>query len=262
MDLNLSARVVLVTGGSKGIGLACAEAFAAEGARVAICSRAEANLAAARSALAARGHDVLALPADLSRRDAAGPLVAAVEARLGPVDVLVCCAGAARRTAPDQLDEAAWHAGMDAKFFPTIHAVQAVVPGMAARGRGAVVMVVGQGGKTANPTHLAGGSANAALMLATAGLAGAWGPAGVRVNAINPGTTLTDRAQAAFRAEAERAGTTEAQARAEREKQVPLRRFARPDEIAQVALFLASDRASYVTGAVLSMDGGTAATVV
>ncbi len=262
MDLNLAGRVVLVTGGSKGIGLACADAFAAEGVRVAICSRAEAHLAAARGALAARGHDVLALPADLSRRDAAAPLVAEVEARLGPIDVLVCCAGAAKRTAPDQLDEAAWHAGMDSKFFATIHAVQAVVPGMAARRRGAVVNVVGQGGKSANPTHLPGGSANAALMLATAGLASAWGPAGVRVNAVNPGTTLTDRAQAAFRAEAERAGISEEQARASREQQVPLRRFATPEEIAQVVLFLASDRASYVTGAVLSMDGGTAATVV
>jgi NAD(P)-dependent dehydrogenase (short-subunit alcohol dehydrogenase family) len=99
-------------------------------------------------------------------------------------------------------------------------------------------------------------------MLATAGLASAYGPSGVRVNAINPGTTLTGRAQAAFRSEAERLGIPEEQARAQREAQIPLRRFARPEEIAQVVLFLASDRASYVTGAVLPMDGGVAATVV
>jgi NAD(P)-dependent dehydrogenase (short-subunit alcohol dehydrogenase family) len=262
MDLNLAGRVVLVTGGSKGIGLACAEAFAAEGARVAICSRSEENLAAATRALAARGRDVLSVPADLSRRDAAAALVARVEARLGPIDVLVTCAGAARRTSPEKLDEAAWHAGLDAKFFPTIHALQAVVPGMAARRRGAVVNVVGQGGKAANPSHLTGGSANAALMLATAGLASAFGPSGVRVNAVNPGTTLTDRAQAAFQVEAERLGVSVEQARAQREQQLPLRRFARPEEIAEVVLFLASDRASYVTGAVLTMDGGAAASVV
>ena len=262
MDLNLAGRVVLVTGGSKGIGLACAEAFVAEGARVAICSRSEEHLAAATRALAARGRHVLAVPADLSRRDAAAALVARVEERLGPIDVLVTCAGAARRTSPEKLDEAAWHAGLDAKFYPTIHAVQAVVPGMAARRRGVVVNVVGQGGKAATPTHLPGGSANAALMLATAGLASAFGPSGIRVNAVNPGTTLTDRAQAAFKAEAERLGISEERARALREEQLPLRRFAQPEEIAQVVLFLASDRASYVTGAVLTMDGGAAASVV
>jgi NAD(P)-dependent dehydrogenase (short-subunit alcohol dehydrogenase family) len=185
-----------------------------------------------------------------------------VEARLGPIDVLVCSAGAARRTNPDRLDEAAWHDGMDAKYFATIHAIQAVLPGMTARRCGAVVSVVGQGGKVATPTHLAGGAANAALMLATAGLAAAHGPAGVRVNAVNPGRTLTERAHAAFRAEAERLGIGEDQARAEEERRLPLRRFAEPEEVARVVLFLASDAASYVTGAVLPKDGGAAATVV
>lgn len=262
MDLDLSGRVVLVTGGSKGIGLACARAFLAEGARVAICARDEANLAAAARALAAAGSEPLAVAADLARRDAAAPAVAQVEARLGPIDVLVCSAGAARRTLPEKLDETAWHDGLDAKFFATIHAIQAVLPGMAARRRGSIVAVVGQGGKVASPTHLAGGAANAALMLATAGLAAAYGPSGVRVNAVNPGRTLTDRARAAFRAEGERLGISEERARADEESRVPLRRFATPEEIAQAVLFLASDRASYVTGAVLPMDGGVAATVV
>jgi NAD(P)-dependent dehydrogenase (short-subunit alcohol dehydrogenase family) len=261
MELGLKDRVVLVTGGSKGIGLACAEAFLAEGARVAITSRSEEHLAAASRALAGRG-SVLAVPADLSARGAAGPLVARVEAALGPLEILVCSAGAARRTPPERLDEDAWHAGWEAKLAPTIHAVQAALPGMVARRRGAIVLVIGQGGKIANPTHLPGGSANAALMLATAGLASAHGPSGVRVNAVNPGTTLTDRARAAFVAEGERLGVPAEEARRQREGQVPLRRFARPEEVAEVVLFLASDRASYVTGAVLPMDGGSSATVV
>jgi NAD(P)-dependent dehydrogenase (short-subunit alcohol dehydrogenase family) len=262
MDLNLSGRIVLVTGGSKGIGFACAAAFAAEGCRVAICSRSEANLGAASRALAEQGHQVLTLAADLAQRDAAPLLVARVREQLGPIDVLVTSAGAVRRINPDQLDETAWHVAMDAKYFATMHAVQAVMPGMAQRHRGAVVNVIGQGGKVATPSHLPGGSANAALMLATAGLASAYGAHGVRVNAVNPGLTLTERATAAFRVEAQRLAITEEQARALGKERIPLRRYARPEEIADVVVFLASDRASYVTGAVLSMDGGMAASVV
>src|SRR5512141_676874 len=115
MDLDLAGR----------IGLVCAEAFLGEGARVALCSRSEENLSTAARALAARGHQVLTVVADLAQRGTAAATVATVEGALGPIDVLVCSAGAARRTSPDRLDEAAWHAGMDAKFFATVHAIQA-----------------------------------------------------------------------------------------------------------------------------------------
>jgi len=262
VQLDLAGRVVLVTGGSKGIGLACAEAFAAEGARVAIASRGREHLAAAAGQLAAQGHQVAWFVADLSNGQAAAALAAEVEERLGPIDVLVTCAGAARRHAPEALDAAAWREGMETKYFPSIHALQAVLPGMARRGRGAVVNVVGQGGKIAAPTHLTGGAANAALMLASAGLAAAYAPRGVRVNAINPGLTLTARADRAAEAEAARLGVSVEEGRRSLERRIPLGRFARPEEIAAVAVFLASDRASYVTGAVISMDGGAAATVV
>lgn len=262
MDLGLAGKVVLVTGASQGIGLACAEAFAAEGARVALCSRSRDRLVAAEQALAQRGHAVASFPADLVDRAAGPALVAAVEARLGPVEVLVNSAGAARRTAPEQLDIQAWHDAMDAKYFTYMHATQAVLPGMAARRRGAIVQIVGQGGKVANPNHLPGGSANAALMLATAGLAAAYGPFGVRVNAINPGLTLTERAARIFEFEAARAGVPVEELRGREERRIPLGRYGRPEEVAQVAVFLASERASYVTGAILPMDGGAAATVV
>ena len=262
MNLELAGRVALITGGSKGIGLACAEAFAAEGARVAIAARGREQLAQAVELLAARGHQVSSFAADLSDARAASGLVEEVERRLGPVEILVTCAGAARRQAPEDLDAAAWHEGMDAKYFPTVHVVQAVLPGMAQRGRGAVVNVVGQGGKVASPVHLTGGAANAALMLASVGLARAYAARGVRVNVLNPGTTLTERAERAVALEARRLGVSPAEAQRSLEERIPLGRFARPEEIAAVAVFLASDRASYVTGAVLSMDGGAAATVV
>ena len=262
MDLGLKGRVVLVTGGSKGIGLACAGAFAAEGARVAIASRSRDNLAAAEARLRAKGHDVTSIAADLGDPRGAMAAVAELERRAGAIDVLVNSAGAARRHSPEELDMQAWHDAMDAKYFTYVHAMQAVLPGMAARGRGAIVNIVGQGGKIASPAHLAGGAANAALMLLSAGLAVAYGKKGVRVNAINPGVTLTERVTGRFEAEGRTAGISPDEARRRGEQSIPLGRYGTPEEIAAVAVFLASDRASYVTGANIPMDGGAAATVV
>jgi NAD(P)-dependent dehydrogenase (short-subunit alcohol dehydrogenase family) len=188
-------------------------------------------------------------------------MVADAVAQLGPVDVLVNSAGAAKRTAPDDLTAQAWHDAMDAKFFSYVHPVDIVIKQMAARGRGAIVNIIGMGGKVANPIHLPGGAANAALMLATAGLAAAYGPKGVRVNAISPGTTLTGRVQEGLAVEAKMTGTPEAELLAKAQARIPLRRAGTPEEVAQVALFLASDAASYVTGAIIPMDGGTAAVI-
>lgn len=262
MELGLRGKIVLITGGSKGIGLACARAFAAEGARVAISSRGRDNLDAAARAFEANGHELVTVVADLADANAAIAMAAEVERQLGPIDILVNSAGAARRTAPENLDMQAWHAAMDSKYFTTVHAIQAVLPRMVARKRGAIVNIVGQGGKIAGPAHLPGGSANAALMLVSVGLANAWGRSGVRVNAINPGTTLTERAKSGFEVEAQRLGISEDEARRQGEARIPLGRYAQPEEIAAVALFLASDAASYVTGAVIPMDGGAASTVV
>jgi NAD(P)-dependent dehydrogenase (short-subunit alcohol dehydrogenase family) len=256
MDLGLAGRVVAVTGASKGIGLACAAAFLAEGARVALVSRSRANLDAALASLPASACPPLVVVADLV--DAASALAAidSIEARLGPIDVLVNSAGAAKRYAPADLDAAAWHAAMDAKFFSYIHPTDIVIRRMAARGRGAIVNIIGAGGKVANPVHLPGGAANAALMLATTGLAAAFGPKGVRVNGINPGGTLTGRVQEGLAVEAKMTGLTPDELLARAQAKLPLGRLGTPEEVARVALFLASDQASYVTGAIVPMDGG------
>lgn len=256
MDLELQGKVVLVTGGSKGIGQACAQAFAREGAKVAIVSRDLANLEAARSELAADGAQILTIAADLRDPEAAAHAVAQTEAALGPVDILINSAGAAKRHPPESLDAQAWRDAMDAKFFTYIHAMQAVLPGMAERASGAIVNIIGIGGRVASPVHLPGGSANAALMLASAGLANAWGHKGIRINAINPGATLTGRVQGRLDAEAAATGKSIEELRQRMESSIPLGRMAKPEEIADAALYLASARASYVTGAVLAMDGG------
>jgi NAD(P)-dependent dehydrogenase (short-subunit alcohol dehydrogenase family) len=258
MDLGLTGKNVLITGGSKGIGLACARAFLAEGARVAIVSRSQANLDAARKALGS----CYCIAADLTDAQAAAAMVERVEKELGPLDVLVNSAGAAKRTDAPELTPAAWHAGMEAKYFTYIHAIDPVVKRMAARGRGAIVNVIGNGGKVATDTHLAGGAANAALMLATTGLAHAYAPKGVRVVGINPGLTNTARVAEGMKAEAKRQGVSEAEALERAVKRLPLGRLAEPQEIADIVLFAASERGRFLTGSNITADGVVTPTVV
>ncbi|HVE08728.1 MAG TPA: SDR family NAD(P)-dependent oxidoreductase [Paraburkholderia sp.] len=262
MDLGLKDKVVLVTGGSKGIGLACARAFAAEGAKVAIVSRDPANLARAREQLSSAGLHVHLARADLHDPHSAADVVEEASQALGPIDVLVNSAGAARRYDPELLDADAFKATMEAKYFPYIYPQQEVLRRMVARVKsgearepGTIVNIIGTGGKFATDIHIAGGAANAALMLATVGLAHYHARYGIRINAINPGATLTERVEEALALEAQQQGVSIEEARQRGEAKVPLGRYAKPEEIADVALFLASGRASYVSGAIIPMDG-------
>jgi NAD(P)-dependent dehydrogenase (short-subunit alcohol dehydrogenase family) len=255
MDLELEGKVVLITGGSKGIGLACARAFAAEGAKVAIASRSQANLDQASAELEKEGIEAFAVAADLTQAETARTMVAATERALGPIDILVNSAGASKRHALDQYDTHAWHQGMDSKFFPYVHAMDAVRASMVERKNGAIVNIVGTGGKRAQPTHLAGGAANAALMLVTVGWANALGKLGIRVNAINPASTYTGRVKQSLVLEAKEKKISEEEALKRLEAAIPLGRYGQPEEVAAVAVFLASAKASYVTGAVIPMDG-------
>jgi NAD(P)-dependent dehydrogenase (short-subunit alcohol dehydrogenase family) len=257
MDLHLSDKHILITGGSKGIGLACAQGFLAEGARVSLVSRDSANLARAQQQLlsACPGARLHTVAADL--RDASAALAAldSAETAFGPVDVLVNSAGAAKRTPAAELTPEAFADAMQAKYFTTLHMLTPCIQRMGARGQGAVVNVVGNGGKVASPIHLPGGAANAALMLVSAGLAAAYGPQGIRVNAVNPGLTLTDRMHEGFAADARLKGLSPDEVMAQSVAKIPLGRMAEPEEVANAVLFLASIKASYVTGICMSMDG-------
>ncbi|MBV8627425.1 MAG: SDR family oxidoreductase [Paraburkholderia sp.] len=265
MELGLKDKVVLITGGSKGIGLACARAFALEGAKVAIVSREPANLARAREQLGNEGLHVHLTRADLHEPHSAADVVEEVSEAVGPIDILINSAGAAKRYDPETLDAAAFKATMEAKYFPYIYPQQEVLRRMAERAKaggagdpGTIVNIIGMGGKMASDIHIAGGAANAALMLATVGLAHYYARYGIRINAINPGDTLTERVEEVLKLEADQQGVDTAEALARRQAKVPLGRYAKPEEIADVALFLASRRASYVTGAIVPMDGGSA----
>ncbi|HYN13227.1 MAG TPA: SDR family NAD(P)-dependent oxidoreductase [Burkholderiales bacterium] len=258
MDLGLRDKKVLITGGSKGIGLACARVFIAEGARVAVVSRSPENLVRAKKTL----REAYTIAADLTDAAAAAAMVESVEKEFGALDVLVNSAGAARRTDAADLSPEAWRAAMDAKYFTYINVIDPVIKLMAARGRGVIVNVIGSGGKVASPTHLAGGAANAALMLATAGLANAFAKRGVRVVGLNPGITNTERVAEGLKAEAKRSGITEDEALKRAIQRLPLGKLAEPAEIADIVAFAASERGRYLTGANISVDGAASAAVV
>ena len=261
MDLQLRGKHVVVTGGSRGIGLACARDFLAEGCKVSLVGRTQARMDEALAELKTKG-EVAGHCADLTDPDDAARAVHAAEAALGPVDVLVNSAGAAKRTPYDELSPQAWQDAMQAKFFTYVNAMDPVLRSMGARGTGVVINIIGMGGKVATTTHLAGGAANAALMLATAGLANAWGPRGLRINGVNPTLTSTDRLAEGFAVDARLRKVTPEEVLKQAEQRMPLRRIAKPEEVAAAVVFLASPRASYVNGAILSMDGGAVPMVV
>ena len=263
MELHLRDKHILITGGSKGIGLACADAFLREGARVSLVSRDPSNLARARENLASHGLDrIQTQSADLTNAISALEALHAVQISFGPVDVLVNSAGAAKRTPAPDLTPQAWQDAMQAKFLSYVHMIDPVIKQMAQRQKGNIVNVVGNGGKVASAIHLPGGAANAALMLVTAGLANAYAAQGIRVNAINPGLTRTDRLQDGIAADARFHGIATDQAMQQAVAKIPMGRMAEPEEIARVVLFLASDAASYVTGINMSMDGASTPIVV
>ncbi len=253
MKLDLSGKHVLITGGSKGIGLACAQAFLEEGAKVAISSRSQDNIDAALARLGSG----IGIAADLSDEAQAARMVAKAEAEFGPIDVLVNSAGAAKRRPPDELTPALWRAAMDAKYFSYINVIDPVIKLMAARGSGVVINIIGNGGKMASPAHLAGGAANAALMLATVGLATAYAGKGIRVVGLNPGLTDTDRVAEGLKAEEKISGISAEKARANSLAKIPMGRMAAPQEIASTAVFLASAAASYINGVNITMDGAS-----
>jgi NAD(P)-dependent dehydrogenase (short-subunit alcohol dehydrogenase family) len=258
MNLDLAGKIVLVTGGSKGIGLACARAFLAEGARVAIASRSQANLDAAKKAL----KECYCIAGDLTDAASAAAVVERVEKEFGPLDVLVNSAGAAKRTNAEELTPAAWRAGMDAKYFTYVNVMDPVVKRMAARRRGVIVNIIGNGGKLPSPTHLAGGAANAALMLATAGLANAYAEKGVRVVGLNPGLTNTTRVSEGMVSQAKRDGFCQEVALKRVTKSMVLGRLPEPDEIADIVVFAASQRGLLLSGANITVDAAQQPSVV
>ncbi|HEY1066270.1 MAG TPA: SDR family oxidoreductase [Pirellulales bacterium] len=260
MNLNLTGKVALVTGASRGIGRAIAIRLAEEGMTVAVAARDEARLRDLASEIEARGRQVLVFPTDLSDPTAPAAFVTAAMERFGRIDLLVNNAGATKRGDFLSLSETDWADGFGLKFFAAVRLCRAAWPHLVAS-RGSVVNVVGVGGRTGSAEFTIGGAVNAAVLNLTKCLADRGVRDGVRVNAINPGSIRTDRLATRVRGLAANKGITEEQAERELTTGMGVARFGEPDEIADAAAFLASDRAAYIQGAVLDIDGGLTRTL-
>jgi NAD(P)-dependent dehydrogenase (short-subunit alcohol dehydrogenase family) len=252
MDMHIAGKRVLVTGGSKGIGLACAEAFAAEGCDLVLSSRDAATLVAAADGVRAQ-HQVRVetLAADLSQDSERERLHAAFP----DIDILVNNAGAIPSGRLQDIPIARWKQAWDLKVIGYVHMCQLYLPAMEARGAGAIVNIIGMAGRAPRAGYIAGGAGNAALIAFTSALGAAAQANGVKVVGINPAVTKTDRMLTQARANAKlKFGDEERWA--ETLTGLPFGRPIEAAEIADLAVFLASPRGAYVNGTVVDVDGG------
>ena len=256
MDLNLQGRVAFVTGGSKGIGHEVARRLANEGCSVAITARGADDLEQAAKTLSAEtGQRVVAIPGDMSQTEDVERCVATAVDELGDIDILVTCAGSSPGGLLEELTDDQWMQSLNLKFMGYVRTLRAVVPRMAARGKGAVVMVVGNDGLKPSFWEMTAGAANAADLNVAASIADQYGPRGVRLNTVNPGPVNTDRWDTLEKAFARDMGVDQAEARRRAEVSIPFGRITEPQEVAALVAFLASDIAASVHGAHIPIDG-------
>jgi 3-oxoacyl-[acyl-carrier protein] reductase len=257
MQLDLTGKVAVVTGASRGIGRAIARVLAGEGMRVAVVARTKAEL----DTLAAEiGEGCLVQVADLREPDTPIVVVETVAARFGRLDLLVNNAGTSKRGDFLTLTEADWIEGFGLKFYGAMRLCGAAWPYLRRSG-GSIVNIAGLGGRTGNAEFAIGGAVNAALLNLTKVLADRGVKDGVRVNAINPGGIKTGRLQTRLRALAAERGIGLDAAEAEMARALGVARFGEPEEIARLVAFLASPQAAFCQGSLIDADGGQTRTL-
>jgi 3-oxoacyl-[acyl-carrier protein] reductase len=252
MNLGLTDKVALVTGSSRGLGLASAVALAAEGCRVCVCARTAGPLEAARlqlAAVAGGNERVLAVNADVSSAEGMASVVAAAVSTFGGIDVLVNSVGAAGGAGLLETSDADWQAAFDQTLFPAIRASRLVVPHMVQRGGGAIVIIASIFGREAGGRMTYNAVKAAEISLAKS-LAQQLAPQNIRVNSVSPGSMLFEGGSWWKRQQADPAGMAEFVKR-----EIPGGRFGRPDEVGDVVAFLASSRASWINGTSIVVDG-------
>ena len=257
MDLGLQGQVAFITGASKGIGRATAEALSEEGCIVVVTARGEERLRqVAQEIASSTGNEVYPIPGDMMDNDAVAAAVAETYDRYDRIDVLVPCAGAAPGGLAETHDDEAWMQALNLKFLGYVRACRHVLPRMKEQGGGAVVMVVGNDGLQPPMWEVAPGACNAADLNFASCMADQYGPHGIRVNTVNPGPVDTDRWAWIEESLAESKGLDVETTRKLVNGSLPAGRIAQPREIASVVTFLASPRASFVNKAHIPVDSG------
>jgi NAD(P)-dependent dehydrogenase (short-subunit alcohol dehydrogenase family) len=256
MDLNLTGKVAFVTGASKGIGREVARTLAQEGCDVVITARGQEELEKTAAELSAEtGRRVVAHAGDMSDSTDVDRCVRAAIDDLGAIDILVTCAGSSPGGLLEELTDEQWLQSLNLKFMGYVRTVRAVVPHMVANGKGAIVLVVGNDGLKPSFWEMTAGAANAADLNFASSVADQYGPQGIRVNTVNPGPVDTDRWDTLEKAFARDMGVDQAEARRRAEASIPFGRITRPEEVASLVAFLASDVAASVHGAHVPIDG-------
>ncbi len=249
MDLNLKDNVVMITGGSRGIGKAIALAFAREGARLSLCARTEQTLQQAAKEIEAVGGPVFHQTADVTSTDEAAAFVEATLSHYGRIDVLVNNVGGSRRTPTLEISDEEWHELLDLNAVTAARMSRLVIPAMKTQGHGVIIMISSIYGRESGG-HITYNAGKAAEISLAKTLAREFAPDNIRVLSVAPGSILFE------------GGSWWRKQQADPEKiaafvqsSLPFGRFGRPEEIADVVVFLASERASWVSGACINVDG-------
>ena len=253
MDLGLKGKVALVTAASKGMGKACALGLAAEGARVAMCARNEGELKTAADEVRAKTKaDVLAVRADVTKADDVKALVGQVKQAYGDPDVLIANCGGPPRGFFDDFTDEAWHGAVEVSLMSTVRLIREVLPGMRAKKWGRILTIQSVSVKQPLPELLLSNAVRPGVAGMMKTLALQLGKDNILINTLCPGKILTDRLLGGLK----QSGLSREEYLARQGAEVPMGRVGTAEEFANVAVFLASERASYVTGVSIQVDGG------
>jgi 3-oxoacyl-[acyl-carrier protein] reductase len=266
MNIGLNGKVILVTGASKGIGKAIAEAFAAEGSKVALNARASHDLDEVVASLQRKGAEALAAPADVTNRQAVQEMVERVASQFGTIDVLVNNAGGIGSFAGfEELTDADWQTLFDLNVFSVVRVTRAVLPYMRRHKHGRIINISSESGIQPDPEAPHYNASKAAIINLSKTMSKAFAQDGILVNTVSPAFIRTPLVDEMLASQAKAAGIEVAEAEAQflavKRPHIELHRAGRPEEVAAACVFLASQAASFITGTNLRVDGGSIASV-
>lgn len=257
MDLGLAGKVAIVTGSSDGIGYTTAHTLACEGARVVVCARRESRLAEARDKIEREtGAETLAVQCDVRKLEDVQRLIGATRERFGTIHILVNNAGSVPAIKFSEVSDQQWYDSIERKLMGFLRVAREVVPEMQKSGWGRIVNVAGTAGWEPSNSAMAVGINNAAVINWTKSMSLQYASDGILVNTVAPGSIDTPRQASNRQRQADVTGASLEEIRQARVRDIPLRRLGKPQEVANVIAFLASEYSSYITGSCITIDGG------